>query len=330
MKLLVIGDRARVEKYLPALDVVQTVERIVVARATADEEILATASDADFIMVDAIRPVSASLINHMPQLKLIHSEGVAYNAIDLVAARNRGVTVCNCKGVNAGAVAEQTVLLMLACLRDLVNGDHAVRVGQQIQTKERMMLEGIRELGSCKIGFIGAGDIAQATMRRLAGWDCETAYWKRSPLSGADEKRLGTHFEPLDELLASSDIVSLHVPVTDETRALVDARFLNTMKRGSILINTARGEIVDQEALAAALIDGHLAAAGVDTLTPEPVTADHILLNLPGGLSRRLVFSPHVGGITEGTFRRAHRMVWENIARVIIGEAPLNIVSEGV
>jgi phosphoglycerate dehydrogenase-like enzyme len=327
MKLLVIGDKARVEKYLPALEVVRQVQRVVVARATPDEAILATAADADFIMADAISPVSAQLIGGMAGLRLIHSEGVAYNAIDLAAARERGIPVCNCKGVNAGAVAEQTILLMLACLRDSVNGDAAVRQGRQIEAKERRMVEGIRELGDCKVGLIGAGDIARATIKRLAPWGCGLAYYKRTPLTAEEERRLGARFEPLGELLASSDIVSLHVPVTDETRGMVDERFLAAMKPGSILINTARGEVVDQEALAAALVSGHLAAAGLDTLAPEPVAPDHILLRLPAETSRCVVFSPHIGGITEGTFYRAHRTVWQNIARIIDGTAPCNIVS---
>ena len=327
LKLLIIGDKARVEKYLPAMELVGRIQRIVLSRGSSDVEILTAAADANFIMADAISPVSAELMAAMPALRLIHSEGVAYNAIDTAAARSSGIYVCNCKGVNAAAVAEQAVLLMLACLRDAVNCDAALRGGQQIQTKERMMAAGFKELGDCKIGFIGAGDIAQATMRRLAGWGCDLAYFKRSPLTTDEEQRLGAAFEALEQLLASSDIVSIHVPVTAETENMVDAEFLAAMKPGSILINTARGEIVHQEALAEALVSGHLAAAGLDTLSPEPVSSDHILLNLPQEASRRIVFSPHIGGVSEGTFYRAHRMVWENIARVVAGDAPINIVN---
>jgi phosphoglycerate dehydrogenase-like enzyme len=327
MELLVIGDAARVEKYLPELDVVAQLERKVAPRGTPDAKLLALAPDAEVIMADAISPVSAYLIEHMPRLSLIHSEGVAYNAIDLEAARRRGIPVCNCKGVNAGAVAEQAILLMLACLRNLLVGDEAVRQGRQIQVKERMMTEGITELGDCKVGFLGAGDIGQATMTRLGAWGCEMLYHKRRPLDAARERELGARFVPLSEMLATSDIISIHVPVTGETRAMVGTDFLAAMKPGAILINTARGEIVDQEALAAALISGRLAVAGLDTLYPEPVEPDHILLNLPKEASQRLIFSPHVGGITEGTFYRAHRMVWENIARFIAGKPLRNVVS---
>lgn len=327
MKLLVIGSKARVEKYLPDLPITREVETVVVERGASDDEILGLAADADFIMADAISPVSARLIEGMPNLKLIHSEGVAYNAIDLDAARAHGVFVCNNAGANAVGVAEQTVLLMLACLRDAINADAAVRCGQQIQTKERMMLEGIRELGDCRIGFIGFGAIAQETARHLAGWGCEMLYNKRHRLSEGEERTLGARFANVDEIASTCDIVSIHTPVTDETRNMVDTEFLARMKPGAILINTARGEIVDTEALAAALEAGSIAAAGLDTVAPEPVQPDNPLLNLSEQAARRIVLSPHIGGTTDGFFRRAHRTIWENIARVASGEKPINIVS---
>lgn len=327
MKLLVIGSQARVEKYLPDLPITREVETVVVERGTSDEEILRVAADADFIMVDAITPASAHLIDGMPGLKLIHSEGVAYNAIDLDAARTRGIFVCNNAGANAVGVAEQTVLLMLACLRDAINADAAVRAGRQIQTKERMMLEGIRELGDCRVGLIGFGAIARETARHLAGWGCELLYNKRHRLPLEEERTLGVSFASVDEIAETCDIVSVHTPVTAETRNMVDAAFLARMKPDAILVNTARGEVVDTAALARALEAGTIAAAGLDTVAPEPVEPDNPLLNLSEAASRRIVFSPHIGGTTAGFFRRAHRTVWENIARVAAGEEPINIVS---
>lgn len=323
MKLLVIGSKARTEKYLPDLPITREVETVVVERGASDDEILGLAADADFIMADAISPVSARLIERMFNLKLIHSEGVAYNAIDLDAARAHGVFVCNNAGANAVGVAEQTVLLMLACLRDAINADAAVRCGQQIQTKERMMLEGIRELGDCRIGLIGFGAIAQETARHLAGWGCEMLYNKRHRLSEEDERALDVRFASAEDIASTCDIVSIHAPVTAETRNMVDAEFLARMKSDAILINTAHGEIVDTEALEA----GNIAAAGLDTVAPEPVQPDNPLLNLSEQAARRIVFSPHIGGTTDGFFRRAHRTIWENIARVASGEKPINIVS---
>lgn len=327
MKLLVIGDVKRTNKYLPQMDIVKETEIVVAARGSSDAEILDLCADADFIMADAISPVSASLIENMPKLKLIHSEGVAFNRIDCEAAAKAGVAVCNNAGVNSGAVAEQAIMLMLACLRDALAGDAAVRAGRQIQKKERMMVEGFRELGDCKVGFVGFGSIAQATAVRLSAWGCDMAYYKRTALTADEEARLNVRYLDLDELLSSCDIVSIHVPVTPETTELVDAEFLAKMKKGSILINTARGEIVDQLALKAAIIDGHIAAAGLDTLHPEPVRADNPLLHLPADLTHRIVFSPHIGGVSEGMFYRAHRTVWENIERVAKGEDPVNRVN---
>ncbi len=327
MKLLVIGDEKRFQKYLPDLPIVDEVEAIVVPRGTSDGDIVAQAGDADFIVADAISPVSAQLMGAFPSLKLVHSEGVAYNAIDVDAARARGVAVCNNAGVNAGAVAEQAVLLMLACLRHLVEGDVAVRKGRQIAMKERLMVEGIRELGDCTVGLVGLGAIAGQTALRLRAFGCDVAYWNRNRRSAEKEAALGVRYLPLAELARTCDIVSIHVPVTPETENLVDAAFLATMKPDAVLVNTARGEIVDQVALAQALSDGTIGAAGLDTLSPEPVQPDHPLALLSGEAADRLVLSPHIGGVTEGMFRRAWRTIWENIARVADGIEPVNVVS---
>lgn len=327
MKMLVIGDVKRFEKYLPQLDVVNRFQVHVVGRGTPDIQIIQEVGDADVIVADAISPVSADLIKAFPSLKLIQSEGVAYNAIDVEAARERGVFVCNNAGVNAGSVAEQAVLLMLACLRSTVVGDAAVRSGHQIQMKERLMVEGIRELGDCKIGLVGMGAIAVQTAKRLRPFGCSIAYWNRSRRPEEVETELGIEYLDLDELARSCDIVSLHVPVTPETTNLVDEEFLAKMKNDAVLINTARGEIVDQVALARALERGSIGAAGLDTLSPEPVATDHPLVQLSAPASQRVVFSPHIGGVTEGMFRRAWTAIWNNAEHVEKGERPHNVVN---
>lgn len=327
MKLLVIGSEERFRKYLPDLEIVAETEAVCVPRGADDETILAAAGDADVILADAISPVSARLIESMPNLALVHSEGVAYNAIDVAAARARGVVVCNNAGVNAAAVAEQTILLMLACLRHTVEGDAAVRVGRQIQIKESLMVSGLRELGDCTVGFIGFGAIAQATAARLSGWGCPMLYNKRHRLAPEVEAQLGVAFASKEDIARSCDIVSLHTPVTPETTHLANDAFLRMMKPDAILVNTGRGELVDQEALARALEEGRIGAAGLDVLDPEPVTTANPLLNLSKEASARLTLSPHIGGVTEGMFFRAHRMVWENIARLAAGKPLENVVS---
>lgn len=326
MRLLVIGDEKRFEKYLPAFSIVDDVEKVVVPRGTADEEIIGKIDDADFIAADAVSPVSSALMDAFPSLKLVHSEGVAYNAIDVAAARERGVFVCNNPGMNAGAVAEQAILLMLACLRHVIEGDAAVRDGRQIAVKERLMVEGIRELGDCKVGLVGAGAIAIETAKRLNAFGCDVAYWNRNRRSEDFEEEYSLSYLELDELARQCDIVSIHVPVTPETINLVDAGFLAKMKSDAMLINTARGEIVDQHALAQALENGIIGAAGLDTLSPEPVPIDHPLALLEGDAAARLVLSPHIGGVTEGMFRRAWANIWRNVERVANGEEPVGQV----
>ncbi len=327
MKLLVIGDPVRAAKYRPDNSFTRQVEMVVCSRGASQEEILQAGGDAEFLLADAISPVAGELIRRMPNLKLIHSEGVAYHAIDTAAARERGIYVCNCKGVNAGAVAEQAVLLMLGLLRDVVSGDRAVREGRQIQVKEQGMVEGIRELGDCQVGIYGLGDIGKATARLLAAFGCRVLYYSHHRAEPAVEEALGVQWASQEELLARCDVVSLHVPVTEETQGMVDEAFLAAMKPGAYLINTARGELMDHEAVRRALLSGRLAGAGLDTLYPEPVTADNPLASLPADCLGRLVLSPHVGGITVGTFTRAHRMVWENLARVAKGERPEHVVN---
>ena len=328
MKVLVIGDEKRVRKYLPDLAIAREAETVVASRGTADEDIVAMAGDVDAIVADAISPVSAYLMDAFPSLKLIHSEGVAYNAIDVGAARARGVYVCNNAGVNAGAVAEQAVLLMLACLRHLVPGDAAVREGRQIQMKERLMVEGIRELGDCTVGLVGLGAIAAQTALRLQAFGTDVCYWNRSRRSPEREAELHVRYLPLDELARTCDIVSIHVPVTPDTENLVDAAFLASMKGDALLVNTARGEVVDQVALAQALEEGVIGGAGLDTLSPEPVQADHPLANLTPEAASKLVLSPHIGGVTEGMFRRAWTTIWQNIQRVSEGGTPVNVVNK--
>lgn len=326
MKMLIIGSADRVKKYSPDLHLPEELDVTMVERGADDATILSVAPDADFLMVDAISPVSAQLIESLPNLKLIHSEGVAVNAIDLDAAKAHGVPVCNNAGVNAAAVAEQTILLMLACLRQLVVGDVEARHARQIEMKERLMVEGIRELGDCTVGFIGFGAIAQATAFRLANWGCTMFYNKRHPLDPAEESRLSVVWSSHEDIAKTCDIVSIHVPVTSETKGMVDQEFLSMMKPDAILINTARGEVIDQDALAWALEKGCIAGAGLDVLSPEPVEPNNPLLNLSEAAAKKVVLSPHIGGITEGMFYRAYRGVWDNIARVMRGEEPVNRV----
>lgn len=327
MKILILGDQARYETYLPNLPFLHQQELVFFPVGTPDEALLRQAPDAEILFADAIAEVSAHLIAGLPKLKLIHSEGVAYDRIDLAAARERGIWVCNNKGCNAGAVAEQAIMLMLMLLRHGLNGDRAVREGRQMEMKRHYMTSGTRELSDCRVGLVGFGDIAKATAERLGPFGCEIYYYSRSRHSREEEENYGACYLSLEELAASCDVVSLHCAVNAETRNLVNGAFLERMKPTAILINTARGDLVDHAALREALAEGKIAGAGLDTLSPEPVPADHPLLTLPPEARDRLVVEPHLGGITTASFRRAHLHMWRNAERVFDGHRPDNIVN---
>ena len=327
MDIVILGQEARYRAYQPAMPFIGRQTLAFLDKDSTEEEIAAASPEAEVLFVDAITPVTASLMDRLPKLRLIHSEGVAYDRIDLDAARQRNIYVCNNKGCNAGAVAEQAILLMLMLLRRALPGDRAVRQGRQMEMKEQCMTEGLTELSACKVGLVGFGDIARATAERLAPFGCELYYYTRHRRTPEEERKYGVTYLPLEELAAACDIVSLHCAVTDETRNMVDDALLRRMKPTAYLINTARGDLVDNAALVRALTEGRIAGAGLDTLAPEPVPDGHPLTVLPQEIQDRVALAPHLGGITEAAFRRAHAHMWRNAERLAAGEKPDCVVN---
>lgn len=329
MKVLIFGARTRYQAYLPDFAAQLPVDPVFCPIDQPLHQAAADNPDAQVVFADAITPVDAALMDLLPQLKLIHSEGVAYNRIDLEAARSRGIFVCNNKGCNAASVAEHTIMLMLMALRHGVTGHNAVREGRQMAMKEAVMTSDSPELGLCTVGLVGFGDIAQATARRLAPFGCPLYYYaphRRPPEVEAD---FGVTYLPLEELAARCDILSLHCAVTPETREMVNDALLAKMKPSAILVNTARGDLVDNQAVRRALIEGRLGGIAADTLSPEPTPADHPLVDLPQAVRDRAIYSPHLGGITGGSFRRAHANMWNSVRLVLEGKRP-NFVVNGL
>ncbi len=327
MKICVLGDKAYYKRILPDNTRVDSPDVVFLGRGATNDEVVAAMPDAQILIADAIAEVNADLIERLPRLALIQSEGVSYNSFDCACAAEHGIFVCNNAGMNAGAVAEQTILLMLGLLRSVTTSDAAVRQGRQMEVKTRFMREGITDLADCTVGLVGMGAIAQATAARLAAFGCRVLYANRSRKSAELERKLGVEYAGLDGLLAGSDIVSLHCAVTPETTGMVDAPFLAKMRKGSYLVNTARGQLVNNEALAAALESGHLAGAGLDTVHPEPVELTNPLLQLSQEASQHVLFSPHLGGITTGSMRRGQAHMWENVAAVEAGQRPTCVVN---
>lgn len=329
LKLLHIGRAEAFERNTEKSAFTESVEKVSLPCGLPPSNYIKAMPNADIIIADAIADVPRDLISGLPHLKMIHSEGVAFNRFDLKAADEKGVYVCNSAGMNASAVAEQTLLLMLGVLKDAINNDRAVREGRQIQVKEGYMARGdLIDLSDCKVSLIGFGNIGKCTAALLKAFHVKTFYTQRHRADEETEKTYGVTFLPTqDELLQKSDIVSLHLPVTPETTGMCDEKFFSKMKKGSYFINTARGELVNDEALINALKSGHLKMAGLDTLDHEPVQKNHILLNQPPEIASKIIFSPHIGGITGSSFKRSYRMIWENVRRIAEGKVPDRVVN---
>jgi len=327
MKVAILTSRSRLESYSDPAMIPAGAELIHIGPNYTDADVIAQAKDADAIVVDAVLPVSAAVIEALPKLKIIHSEGVGYNRIDTEAAAKAGVFVCNNRALNAGQVAEHSVMLILAVLRRLSEGDMMVRTGHQIEAKQQFIMDGLRDLIGCRVGIVGFGAIGKELARRLAPFGCEVCYYDVFRASEEVEAQYGVTYLPQDELLATSDIVSLHLPVTPETTDFICTDTIAKMKTGAVVINCARGLIVNSADLAEAIRSGKIYGAGIDTLDPEPVQPDDPLIRLPEPWSRRVIFTPHVAGTTKSVFYAAYRGVWSNISRVANGERPINIVN---
>mgnify|MGYP002309900899 FL=1 len=255
MKILHIGNEKNVENYTAKTPFTESAEVVNLPIGLTDAAYAQLAPDAEVIIVDAVTEISEELIKRLPSLRMIHSEGVAFNQIDLEAAGARGIYVCNCAGMNAKAVAEQTILLMLGVIKNVVSGDQAVRDGRQMAVKMGYMGGGsLKELSDCTVGLIGFGAIARAVADMLQSFGVTVYYTKRHRLSPEEEARYQVQYLSMDELLKTCDMLSLHVPVTGETAGMCSREFFAKCRKGSYFINTSRGELVDDEALRAQIL----------------------------------------------------------------------------
>ncbi len=257
------------------------------------------------VLWHVIEPLTAAVIGGAPRLRLIQKIGVGVNTIDLDAAQQRDVAVCNMPGTNSQAVAEMTLLLMLATLRRLQHLDRATRAGDGWSRATEWQND-VGELSGKTIGLVGYGAVPRLLAPIVTAMGACVLFTSLTPKPQA----VGMPRE-LDALLHESDIVSLHVPLTPDTTHLIDRDTIARMKPGAILINTARGALIDESALVAALTDGTLAAAGLDVFETEPAPAASPLLALDN-----VVATPHVAWLTRETLDRSLGVAVENCRRL--------------
>ncbi len=268
------------------------------------------------VLWHVLEPATAPLMDAAPELRLIQKIGVGVNTIDLEHARRRGIAVCNMPGTNSRAVAEATLMLMLATLRRVRALDAATRTGRGWRL-DPSLFDHVGELGGRTVGLVGYGAVPAILAPVLEALGARVLYTATRP-----RPESVAAWRALPQLLADSDIVSLHLPLGPETARLIDAEALARMKRGAILVNTARGGLVDQQALVEALRSGRLLAAGLDVFDEEPLPADAPILNL-----ENVVLQPHVAWLTQETMGRSLAVAVENCRRLRDGEALLHRVS---
>jgi glyoxylate reductase len=264
--------------------------------------------------------VDEELLAAAPRLRVVANVAVGYDNIDVPAATRRGVIVANTPGVLTDATADLTFALMLASARRLVEADALVRRGEWRGFSFDLLLG--TDVAGRTLGIVGLGRIGQAVARRARGFDMEILYAGPRPSPAAAE--LGARHVPMAELLAASDFVTVHVPLSTETRHIIDAAALASMKSTAILINTSRGPCVDEAALAAAIERGAIGGAALDVFEAEPAVHPDLLA------SRAVLVAPHIGSATHATRGRMAELSALAVAAVLAGKRPEHVVNPQV
>ena len=283
----------------------------------APDDIVARIGSAE-ILITHLAPLSATMMERLPGLRLVAvSRGGPVN-VDRAAARERGILVVNTPGRNASAVAEFTIGAILAATRNIARGHEALRRGEWRGDLYRADEIG-NELSDMTVGVIGYGEIGIRVVRLLKAFGCRVLVADPYVQLTPEDARDGVRLVALEELLEGCDVVSLHARVTPETEGFIDADAFARMRPGAVFVNTARGPLVDYEALARALGSGRLGGAMLETFAVEPVPADWALLGLPN-----VTLTPHIAGASLKTVRIAASQAAEEVRRFIAGEPPLN------
>lgn len=270
-------------------------------------------------LVVVARPVDSALLDLLPDLTLVANYGAGYELVDVEACRARGVTVTNTSGAVDAPTADLAFALLLAVRRRIVEGDRFVRAGRWTSGWAEEELVG-EDVSGATIGVVGLGGVGRAVARRARGFDMRVLYAQRTRLGADEERTLGVEHRALDDLLAEADVISLHVPHTRETERLIDARRLALMRDGACLVNTARGAIVDEDALVRELVSGRI-RAGLDVFVHEPRVPEE-LFALPN-----VVLVPHLGTALPRAREAMTRVLVDNLLAFERGERPPDVVS---
>jgi phosphoglycerate dehydrogenase-like enzyme len=290
--------------------------------APADAALPAYLKTAQAMVIPAVGPKLPNDLFEDTALKLVQVTGAGVDRIAPDALKRRAIPLANVPGGSNSAVAEYVLTSASLLLRRLAVADAEIKAGRYAEWRARMLAANLAGLEDALLGIIGLGVIGLAVARQAVRCGCRVCYF--DPASPAAAAELGAQAKSLDELLSCADIVSLHVPLSPATTGLIGARELARMKPTAVLIQAARGGVVEEAALAAALQEGRLAGAAVDVYATEPPAADNPLLCLTGEAQSRILFTPHIAGVTRQASTYLFRTAWQNVARVLVdGEPPL-------
>ena len=307
--VLTIGAAERVAAELEALPDLTLVKRYELASAR-DDDVIARGLDGAWAVVAGSEPYTRGVLAATPELKAILRWGTGSDSIDIPAATDAGVAVITTPAVNAEAVADMALALMLACIRRLPELDAIVRSG------EWRGLGPTRDLATATVGIVGLGAIGRAVARRLRGFDCRVLALEPNPdLEFCEEYKV--ELTDLDGMLPRVDVLTLHAPSTETTRHLIGAAQLEALPRHAVLINAARGDLIDQPALVAALHNGEIAAAGLDVFEREPPARNDPILSAPN-----TILSGHISSYTDLGLDRTGEMVIANLRAALAGRLP--------
>jgi phosphoglycerate dehydrogenase-like enzyme len=295
---------------------------------TAENDIIEACRGIDFLFVPAaFPPITAAVLDNIPSVRMIQSAGTGYDKVDTASAARCNIPVANSPGANITTVAEFTIAMMITLQRRMAIADREIKAGNYSLIREKLFTGGLKEISDLHLGLVGFGAIGKKVSQIAGLLGARVSYFDVFRSDRAIEEQLKVIYKDFDDLLRTSDAVSIHTPLTKQTYHLIGRKELRLMAPGSILINTARGEIVAPDALADALEDQHLMGAAIDTLYPEPPPSNHPLLNLSKAARERLLITPHIAGTTKSAFQRMLSQAVSNIAAVADGHPPKHVVN---
>lgn len=296
-----------------------------VIRDLSDRETLyRELGDADIVIGDFTFeiPIDRDMIMHMKRVRLIQQPSTGFDHIDIDAAREAGIPVANIGGANSISVAEHTIAMALALLKRVVQSHVRTQSGEWVQ--QEFFNLGLFELYGKKWGIIGMGRIGSEVAKRVRAFGVSVIYYDVRRLPEDVERELGVEYRPFNRLITEADVISVHVPLTPETRHMIGEKELRRMKGSAVIINPSRGEVIDEEALAKAIRSRWIFGAGVDVYSREPPPPDHPLLKLEG---YNVITTPHLAGATNEARQRIIETSVRNVIRVLMGEPPENVVN---